>query len=148
MWLGPSAEAPYTAARCHFNFRWVADYAPGYITDWGVHFLDVAQWGKGADTTCPVEVEAIGIVRRRDGIYDAPEQFELRYRYADGVKMRMFSTADPSKHGIKFTGSEGWVFTENQKLETAHPNSAAPGPTTPTSASTFRTTTTGTSSTA
>ena len=117
MWLGPAAEAAYTAARCHFNFRWVEDYAPGYITDWGVHFIDVAQWGHGTDDTGPVSVEARNVVRREAGIYDAPEGFELIYRYADGVKMRMFSTTDASTYGVKFIGSEGWVFTENQKLE-------------------------------
>ncbi|MDG2123192.1 MAG: Gfo/Idh/MocA family oxidoreductase [Verrucomicrobiales bacterium] len=118
MWTGPAAEAAYTAARCHFNFRWVAEYAPGYITDWGVHFIDVAQWGLGADETGPVSVEARNVVRRDAGIYDAPEGFELIYRYANGVKMRMFSTTDASTYGIKFIGTEGWVFTENQKLET------------------------------
>jgi len=37
LWLGPAPEAAYTAARCHFNFRWINDCAPGYITDWGAH---------------------------------------------------------------------------------------------------------------
>ena len=46
MWLGPAPNAPYTAARCHFNFRWITDYAPGYITDWGAHFLDVPDLGR------------------------------------------------------------------------------------------------------
>ncbi len=122
MWQGPAPDRPYTAARCHFNFRWVNDYAPGYITDWGAHFLDVAQWGAGMDDTAPVEVEATGVKRRDKGIYDAPEQFNIRYRYANGVVMNMFSTADAKEWGTKFIGSEGWILTENLTLQASSPS--------------------------
>ena len=122
MWLGPAPEAPYTAGRCHFNFRWVLDYAPGYITDWGAHFLDVAQWGKGADDTTPVGVSATDVVSRQKGYYDAPESFQIDYTYADGVRMNMFSTTDNRRWGIKFIGAEGWIFTENNRLETEPAN--------------------------
>lgn len=117
MWLGPAAKQPYTAARCHFNFRWIDEYAPGYITDWGAHFLDVAQWGAGMDDTTPVEVSATGIVRRNEGMYDAPEQFRLEYLYANGVRVVMLSTDDKTKWGTRFIGSEGWIFTENEVLQ-------------------------------
>lgn len=117
MWKATTVDKPYTAARCHFNFRWVNDYAPGYITDWGAHFLDVAQWGMGMDDSGPVEVEAVDVKRRDKGIYDAPEQFTIRYRYANGVSMTLLSTTDPKKYGVKFIGTEGWIFTEHEKLE-------------------------------
>ncbi|MDA7666512.1 Gfo/Idh/MocA family oxidoreductase [bacterium] len=118
MWLGPAPNAPYTAARCHFNFRWITDYAPGYITDWGAHFLDVAQWGNDTDDTAPISVAPSEVVRREHGIYNAPEAFRLDYRYANGVEMTMISTADQSLWGTKFIGEEGSVFTENTKLIT------------------------------
>lgn len=119
MWQGPKREAPYTRARCHFNFRWVLDYAPGYITDWGAHFIDVAQWGLGTDDTTPVSIRASEVTRRDKGIYNAPEGFRIEYGYASGVKMTMITTADPAKWGTKFIGSKGWIFTENDKLETS-----------------------------
>lgn len=118
MWLGPAKKAPYTAARCHFNFRWIDDYAPGYITDWGAHFVDVAQWGNGTDDTTPVAIKARDVSRRGAGIYDAPEGFHIDYRYANGVEMSMFSTQDKEAWGTKFIGEDGWVFTENTKLIT------------------------------
>ena len=118
MWLGPAPEAEYSPGRCHFNFRWVNDYAPGYITDWGAHFLDVAQWGNGTDDTAPVSAKASEVVRRSAGYYDAPEGFRIDYTYANGVEMTMVSTADAAKWGTKFVGEEGWVFTENDKLIT------------------------------
>lgn len=117
MWMGSSPEKPYTAARCHFNFRWIDDYAPGYITDWGAHFVDVAQWGAGMDDTTPVEVSATQIKRRAQGHYDAPEQFRIEYHYANGVKLTMFSTDDKATYGTKFIGSEGWIFTEAEALK-------------------------------
>lgn len=115
-WLGPSPATPYTAARCHFNFRWIDEYAPGYITDWGAHFLDVAQWGAGMDDTTPVEVEARDVRRRANSLYDAPEQFHIDYRYANGVRIVMTSTDDKTKWGTRFVGSEGWIYTESEIL--------------------------------
>ncbi len=117
MWLGSAPERPYTAARCHFNFRWIDEYAPGFITDWGAHFVDVAQWGAGMDDTTPTEVEATQVKRRAKGLYDAAEQFRLEYRYANGVRLTMFSTDDKATYGTKFIGSEGWVFTEAEVLK-------------------------------
>jgi predicted dehydrogenase len=122
MWQGPALEQPYTAARCHFNFRWVNDYAPGYITDWGAHFIDVAQWGAGMDDTTPVEVVAHDVKRRDKGIYDAPEEYRIAYRYANGVTMTLLSTIDPAKYGTRFIGTEGWIFTENDKLQASDLN--------------------------
>ncbi len=118
MWAGTTPEAPFTAARCHFNFRWVNDYAPGYITDWGAHFIDVAHWGMNADDSGPVEISATEVTRREKGIYDSPEGFKIRYVYPDGVEMTMFSTTDHNAYGTKFIGTEGSVFVENQKLIT------------------------------
>ena len=122
MWQGPALEKPYTEARCHFNFRWVNDYAPGYITDWGAHFIDVAQWGAGMDEATPTEVVAHDVKRRDKGIYDAPEEYRIEYRYANGVKMTLLSTTDPSKYGTRFIGTEGWIFTENDKLQASDIN--------------------------
>lgn len=116
-WLGPAAERPYTAARCHFNFRWVEEYAPGYITDWGAHFLDVAQWGAGMDETSPTEIAATEVRRRTSGIYDAAEGFRIEYHYANGLKVVMLSTDDKTKWGTRFIGNEGWIFTENETLQ-------------------------------
>jgi predicted dehydrogenase len=118
MWLGPAPEAAYTAARCHFNFRWNIDYAPGYITDWGAHFLDVAQWGAGMDDTSPTNISATGVARREKGIYNAPESFRIEYQYANGTRIVMSSTTNEKDWGIRFVGTKGTVFTENDRLET------------------------------
>ncbi|MES2707723.1 MAG: Gfo/Idh/MocA family oxidoreductase [Verrucomicrobiota bacterium] len=121
MWLGPAPDAPYSPARLHYNFRWINDYAPGYITDWGAHFLDVAQWGAGMDETSPTEVSATGVVHRTKGIYNAPESFRIEYQYANGTHVVMTSTTDEKRWGIRFVGTKGTIFTENERLETDPP---------------------------
>ncbi len=121
-WLGSVSHKPYTPARCHFNFRWIDEYSPGYITDWGAHFVDVAQWGAGMDGTAPVEVHSRNVRRRVEGIYDAPEEYDIEYRYANGVRLRMFSTTDSQSYGTKFIGSEGWIFTEAETLKASDIN--------------------------
>lgn len=122
MWLGPAPEAPYSPARLHYNFRWINDYAPGYITDWGAHFLDVAQWGAGMDETSPTDISATGVVFGDKGIYNAPESFRIEYQYANGTRVVMTSTTDEKEWGIRFVGTKGTIFTENERLETDPPS--------------------------
>ena len=121
MWAGTTPDAPYTAARCHFNFRWIDDYAPGYVTDWGAHFIDVAHWGMDSDNGGPIEIVANKVKRRESTIYDAVERFDIRYVYPDNVELRMFSTEKASEWGTKFIGSEGSIYVENHKLITDPP---------------------------
>ncbi len=118
MWQGPAPAAPYTAARCHFNFRWVNDYAPGYVTDWGAHFLDVVQWALDKYATSPTEVSATEVRRRDKGIYTSPESFRIEYRYEKGPRIVMLSTTNSQEWGVRFVGSSGTIFTENERLDT------------------------------
>ncbi|MBW3625696.1 MAG: Gfo/Idh/MocA family oxidoreductase [Armatimonadetes bacterium] len=104
MWLGPAPEAPYSEARCHWNFRWIEDYSGGFLTDWGAHLLDIAQWGNDTERTGPVTVEGRGEFPR-DGIYDSATKFDLTYTYPNGVVMTVAS----KEPGIRFVGEEGWI---------------------------------------
>jgi len=107
-WLGPAPYAPYAAARCHFNFRWILDYGEGYISDWGAHYLDVAHWGMGADRTGPQTVRATATFPT-DGIYDAPTAFHIDYTYADDV--HLVCGTDVTL-GMRFEGEDGWLHVE------------------------------------
>ena len=115
-WLGPAPWAPYTEKRCHFNFRWFLDYAGGLITDWGAHHCDIAQWGMGTDTTGPVEVEGQGQFSA-DGFSTVARSFLVRCTYANGVTLEV-GTTDKHKQGIKFTGTDGWVFVSRNEFDT------------------------------
>ncbi|MBN2451761.1 MAG: Gfo/Idh/MocA family oxidoreductase [Lentisphaeria bacterium] len=104
LWLGPAPWAPYTTARCHYNFRFLRDYSGGEMTNFGAHYLDVAQWGIGADDGGPVEIEGKGLYHRT-GLWDVFYEFELEYTYANGVKV----LCSHAGGGCRFFGSDGWV---------------------------------------
>jgi len=104
MWLGQAPEAPYCPARCHWNFRWILDYSGGFLTDWGAHLIDIAQWGNNTEHTGPVEVEGKGEFPR-DGIFNTATKFDIDYTYANGVKLKVVSR----EPGIRFEGEEGWI---------------------------------------
>ena len=53
MWLGPAPWAPFNRHACHYNFRFILDYAAGQVTNWGAHYIDIAQWALGADNSGP-----------------------------------------------------------------------------------------------
>ncbi len=58
LYLGPAPAVPYNRNRFSYKFRWFYDYSGGQLTDNGVHFLDLIQWGLGQDA--PQSVTAIG----------------------------------------------------------------------------------------
>ena len=107
MWQGPAPRMPYCASRVHFNFRWNLAYSGGIITDWGAHMIDLAHWATGNERTGPVEVEGTGDFPPRDGVWNTAATFKLRYRYASGLTMELFTDAP----GLKFEGTQGWLLT-------------------------------------
>jgi predicted dehydrogenase len=104
MWLGPAPHAPYNKDRVHFNFRWIWDYSGGIICDWGTHLFDTAQWANNTEHSGPVEIEGTG-THWDGGLYDTVKDYDVTYRYANGVVM----TCKPGNPSIKFVGTEGWV---------------------------------------
>jgi hypothetical protein len=120
LWLGPAPEKPYTPGRCHFNFRWILDYSAGFITDWGAHYYDVAQWGNNSDDTGPVTISGAAEFPR-EGLYDASIKHLITYTYATGVRLVAYTGKGG---GVKFIGSEGWLHVESNKV-TSEPASIA-----------------------
>jgi predicted dehydrogenase len=108
MWLGQAPLAPYSPARCHGSYRWIFDYSGGRLTDWGAHLIDLAQWANDSDGAGPVSVEGVGRFPSRDALFNTAEEFELRYRYANGVNLTVVSKGP----GIRFEGTEGWIGSD------------------------------------
>jgi len=119
MWLGQAPLAPYCPARCHGSFRWNFDYSGGRLTDWGAHLIDLAQWANATESTGPIFVEGVGRFPPRDALFNTAEEFELHYRYANGVLLTVVSRGP----GIRFEGTEGWVGTTGWRgpLEASRP---------------------------
>ncbi|MEA1950113.1 MAG: Gfo/Idh/MocA family oxidoreductase [Planctomycetota bacterium] len=115
LWLGPAADKPYCLDRVHAREGyqrpgWIrnSEYNDGMVCNWGAHMLDIAQLAANTEQTCPVEVEAVssefGI-----GMWGNLHNFELRYRYANGVKMT-FKSDDCY---IKFIGEDGTISAKS-----------------------------------
>ena len=112
MWLGPAPEAPYTKDRVHFNFRWIWDYSGGIICDWGAHLFDTAQWANDTERSGPVEIDGKG-THWEGGLYDTVKDYDVTYRYENGVVMTCTS-GNPS---LKFIGSKGWVGNDGWRAK-------------------------------
>ncbi|MEW5979253.1 MAG: Gfo/Idh/MocA family oxidoreductase [Acidobacteriota bacterium] len=125
-WLGPAPYADYFPNRCHYQFRWFLDYSGGKMTDWGAHHNDIAQWALGADESGPVEIDGHGEFYEV-GPHDIPGHFEVTYRYANGVELVCQSEGE---NGVKFYGSEGWIFVNRGKILASDPGilQLQPGP--------------------
>jgi myo-inositol 2-dehydrogenase / D-chiro-inositol 1-dehydrogenase len=134
-WQGPAPRAPYTEKRVHRPKSydrpgWMRHlyYCDGMITNWGAHLNDIAQWGNGTDRTGPVEVEGRGTYPPADSFWNVLLEFEIHYRYANGVKL-IYKIDQPY---VRFEGSEGWIHAAYGKPLQAGPASlldpkAAPG---------------------
>ncbi|MBX3424909.1 MAG: Gfo/Idh/MocA family oxidoreductase [Pirellulales bacterium] len=106
MWQGQAPEAPYCPARVHNTYRWNLAYSGGRLTDWGAHLIDLAQWASGRQLSGPVAVEGTGVFPPRDAVWNTATDFDLHYRYADGLTMHVWGEVP----GIKFEGTEGWIM--------------------------------------
>lgn len=116
MWLGPAPWAPYTYERCRpwtEKENWsiwyhISDYCLGGIGGyWGVHHIDIAQWGHGSDDSGPVEVEGTAVFPK-DGLTDNAVKWNVTHTYRDGVKI-IYTDNGQNKQGVVFQGTEGWI---------------------------------------
>jgi len=135
-WQGQAPEHEFVPERSHFSFRYWSEYSGGTLTDWGAHHNDIALWGMGLDRTGPVSAEGKLLSKPIDGGYTAPAAYEVEFIYANGVVHRCISTTSsgvtgsPSTsgvkpgdqpHGVKFEGTDGWLFVTRGKIEASKP---------------------------
>ena len=111
-WLGPAPWQPYHEQRCHYQFRFILDYSGGQVTNWGAHYLDIAQWALGMDDSGPVEITGHGEFPT-SGLFTTATKVDFRCTYADGVEL----TCMTGGQGVRFEGTDGWVFVNREIIE-------------------------------
>ncbi len=133
MWLGPARMAPYCHQRCRpYSEKegwsvWysISDYCMGMIGNWGVHHLDIAQWGNNTELSGPVEIQGTADFPK-GMLTDCCVSWQVENRYANGVTLIHMDDATSKKHplqkgghghGVMFIGSEGWVHVDRQKVD-------------------------------
>jgi hypothetical protein len=125
-WLGSTPVVPYTENRVHPQKGygrpgWLRceQFGAGMITGWGAHHIDTAHWGMNTEFTGPAEVWGTAEFPT-SGLWNVHGNFKTEAMYANGVHM-IVSGAFPN--GIKFIGTEGWVFVSrgNEQVTSSDP---------------------------
>jgi predicted dehydrogenase len=113
MWLGSTPEVYYTEIRVHpqNNYGrpgWLRceQFGAGMITGWGQHHFDSAAWGMDTEYTGPISVEAVAQFPQ-SGLWDVHGDFMVKAEYENGITMY---TSGGYPNGIRYEGSEGWIF--------------------------------------
>jgi predicted dehydrogenase len=134
-WQGQTPAVEYVPERCHVMFRFWYEYSGGTITDWGAHHNDIAQWANGTERSGPVSVEGKILVDPVPGGYTTVPRYQVDYTYANGVTLtcraidtetftgaaaRELKETD-ERNGVRFEGSDGWIFVNRQKIEASRP---------------------------
>jgi predicted dehydrogenase len=115
-WLGPALWSPYNEKKMIRNFHEnISDFSLGMIHCWGIHHLDIAQWGTGTENTGPIEIAGTGTFPR-DGTCDCMLDWDVRMKFANGVTVS-FTDSTKNTHGIRFEGDKGWVFVNRGTLK-------------------------------
>jgi predicted dehydrogenase len=116
MWLGSTPEVYYTEERVHPQKGygrpgWLRceQFGAGMITGWGAHLFDVAQWGMDTEHTGPVEIFSEAQFPT-EGLWNVHGDFNSEMRYGNGIVMTSGQESAETPSGIKFFGSEGWLF--------------------------------------
>ena len=133
LFLGQAPWAPYCPSRVGVKggrpWTFIRDYAGGFVTAAGIHYIDLVQLGLGTDDTGPVEAEGAAVFPE-DGLFDTPLTWRVQYRYANGVKL-IYTDNAKCAEGVKFIGTEGWIYMGGGplKAEPASVLSSQIGPT-------------------
>jgi predicted dehydrogenase len=80
------------------------------ITNWGAHLIDIALWGADLERTGPVSVAETGVFPTNE-LWNAMQQFDIDYTYANGITMKVSSVPvdQAPSHYTRFIGTDGWV---------------------------------------
>ena len=125
-WLGSTPRAYYTEKRVHPQTGydrpgWLRceQFGAGMITGWGAHHIDSAHWAMGTEQTGPVEISGWAEFPSH-GLWDVHGKFKTEGLYEGGVRMII---SDSFPNGLKFEGTEGWIFVSrgNESVTTSDP---------------------------
>jgi predicted dehydrogenase len=112
MYIGPAPMKPYNGGRLAWpDWYLIWDYCAGFIVNWGVHHLDIANWGCPTVAAELVEIEGKGSYRN-DGLTDNINDWQTDFRYAGGLRMTYTDAGNTNKIGCRFEGDKGWVYVD------------------------------------
>jgi predicted dehydrogenase len=120
LWLGPAPKRPFNWNRFGMGDRWSTfryfwDYAGGFMTDWGVHLLDIVQWA--------MKVEGPNVITASGGKFyiqdnaDCPDTLQVTYEYPGFVctyenRWNNGNSMYGHGYGIEYHGTDGTLFLD------------------------------------
>jgi len=127
-WLGPAPQQPYMEGRVHpqnsFTGRpgWITteEFGLGMITNWGAHHIDIAHWAMGQEFGGPLTVDAQAEFMT-DDVWNVHYTYHVEMLYPDNVQVIL---DDKFENGLRFEGTEGWVFCSRsaERVTASDPN--------------------------
>jgi predicted dehydrogenase len=121
MWVGPSKMEPYMRARSHKSWRWNYNTGGGELLDWIGHHCDIAHWGLDFDSTGPLEVEGSGELPPPNAVWNSAPKYRFELKYPQGVTMTLAGGHKDIKGGVKWIGTEGWVWVDRGGFDSSNP---------------------------
>ncbi len=135
LFTGPAPKTPFyldmvtrsgTAARGGPpGWYFTSVFGGGWVTAWGSHHVDSAQFALGKDHEAPVKIEAKGLYPEK-GMFDTAHSWYAELTYADGKKI-IYCTPDrpecPKMPGANIiaVGEAGWVAANRGKVWSSQP---------------------------
>lgn len=120
-WIGPSRMEPYIQARIHKCWRWNYNTGGGQLMDWVGHHCDIAHWGLDFDRSGPSEVEGHGDLPPHDAVWNTAPRYRFELKYPRNITMTMSGGYPNIKQGVKWIGTEGWVWVSRGGFDGSNP---------------------------
>jgi predicted dehydrogenase len=116
MWTGPAPYIPFDKKRCEWLAMYmISHYCAGFITNWGVHYLDIAGWGCPEVFDKPFSVEGTGMLPA-EGMTDTWMSWQVNLRWQSGLHVLYTQIGGASESGCKFVGDHGWVRVDRSGI--------------------------------
>jgi len=122
MWIGPSQMQPYIEARIHRNWRWNYNTGGGQLMDWVGHHVDIAHWGLDFDRSGPSEIEGHGDFPPADAVWNTSPKYRIELKYPRQINMTIAGGYSDIRFGIKWIGTDGWVWLDRENFEASNPD--------------------------
>ncbi len=116
MWQGPAPDRPFYPNRFHYNWHWFWHWGTGELGNNGVHGVDIARWGLGADA--PITVSSGGGKYVFDDDQEVPDTQTVTWEFPGAClawEHRMWSKhpTEKSGFGVAFYGDKGTMIIDD-----------------------------------